>query len=195
MRVALSNPNFDPTRNPSDVELEHKPDRDIVSLDAPSQEELQYIVGNSTYRDILSDLLASFVDGLSETESLVSADHTVTDSQSQESTNPVVYKLANRQGEGADTSSSQARKKALKRPSEGEPSPSKKRRRVPAEVTRKRKSGTGAPVSPAKKPKVYQQSSCASESEDECIDPFGGCSILLVSGEMRSTSRERSREL
>ena len=162
--------NFDPTKNPSDVDSEHEPDRDVVSLDALSQEELQYIVGNSTYRDILSDLLAPFVDGLNETESVISADHTVTDSQSQKSTNPVVYKLANRQGEGADTSS-QAKKKALKRPSEGESSPSKKRRRVQAEVTRKRKSGTGAPVSPSKKPKVSPQSSSASESEDESFDP------------------------
>lgn len=166
--------NFDPTKNPSDAESDNDREKDIVSLDALSQEELQYIVGNSTYRDILSDLLSPFVDGDSETGSVVSADPTVTDNQSQKSTQPVVYKLVNRQEEGADTSSSmssQAKKKALKRPSEGSSSPSKKRRRVEAEISRKRKSGAGAPVSPAKKPKISPQSSSASESDNESFDP------------------------
>jgi hypothetical protein len=174
-RVVISNkddpPNFDPTKNPSDVESDNEREKDIVSLDALSQEELQYIIGNSTYRDILSDLLSPFVDGNSETGSVISADHTVTDNQSQKSTKPVVYKLANRQEEGVDTSSSQAKKKALKRPSEGSSSPSKKRRRVEPEISRKRKSGAGALVSPAKKPKVSPQSSSASESENESFDP------------------------
>lgn len=175
-RVVVSNkddpPNFDPTKNPSDVESDNEHEKDIVSLDALSQEELQYIVGNSTYRDILSDLLSPFVDGDSETGSVVSADHTVTDNQSQKSAKPVVYKLANRQEKGADTSSFQAKKKALKRPSEGSgSSPSKKRRRVESEISRKRKSGAGALVSPAKKLKVSPQSSSASESENESFDP------------------------
>ena len=123
-------PNFDPTaaktgdNDPSDFDS----DKDVVSLDALTQEELQYIVSNSRYRDILSDILSPFADEMSEAGSVHSADPTVTDDQSEKDTSPVVYKLANRQGEGADTSSSQAKKKALKRPSEGDPSPSKKRR-------------------------------------------------------------------
>ena len=49
-------------RTQSELETE------TVSLDALSQEELQYIVGNSKYRNILSDLLAPFVEeSLSET--------------------------------------------------------------------------------------------------------------------------------
>ena len=62
------------------------------------------------------------------------------------------------------------KKKALKRPSEGDPSPSKKRRVTP-ELTRKRKAGTGALTPPAKKTKVSPQSSSASESENESFDP------------------------
>ena len=108
---------------------------------------------------------------MSEAGSVRSADPTVTDDQSEKRTSPVVYKLANIQGKGADTSSSQAKKKALKRPSEGDPGPSKKRRRVTPELTRKRKAGTGALTPPAKKTKVSPQSSSASESEDESFDP------------------------
>lgn len=121
--------NFDPTEaktgdnDPSEVDS----DKDVVSLDALTQEELQYIVNNSRYKNILSDILSPFVEEMSEAGSVRSADPTVTDDQSEKGTSPVVYKLANTQGEGADTSSSQAKKKALKRPSEGDPSPSKKR--------------------------------------------------------------------
>ena len=165
--------NFDPTaaktgdNDPSDADS----DKDVVSLDALTQEELQYIVNNSRYKNILSDILSPFVEEMSEAGSVRSADPTVTDDQSEKGTSPVVYKLASTQGEGADTSSSQAKKKALKRPSEGNPSPSKKRRRVTPELTRKRKAGTGALTPPAKKTKVSPQSSSASESENESFDP------------------------
>ena len=169
--------NFDPTKignedgddEPSEVESEQE--KEVVSLDALSQEELQYIVDNSKYRDILSDLLALFVEGISENGSVHSADHTVTDDQSEKGANPVVYKLANRQEEGADTSSFTAKTRALKRPSDGSSSHSKKRRRVNPEITRKRKSETGAPTPPAKKPKTSSQPSSASESEGESFDP------------------------
>ena len=112
---------FDPTKirnddnndEPSEVESEQE-------KEALSQEELQYIVDNSKYRDILSDLLTPFVEGISENGSVHSADHTVTDNQSEKCANPVVYKLANRQEEGADTSSFTAKTRALKQPSDGE---------------------------------------------------------------------------
>ena len=42
----------------------------------------------------------------SETESVHTADHTVTDDQVEKRANPVVHKLAGRQEEGADTYSS-----------------------------------------------------------------------------------------
>ena len=45
---------------PSDTESELE--TETVSLDALYQEELQYIVGSSKYRNILSDLLALFVE-------------------------------------------------------------------------------------------------------------------------------------
>ena len=169
--------NFDPTaaragnNDPSDVHSDSDRDKDVVSLDALTQEELQYIVSNSRYWDILSDILSPFVDEMSEAGSMCSTDPTVTDDQSEKGTSPVVYKLASRQGEGADTSSSQAKKKALKRPSEGDPGLSKKRRRVAPELTRKRKAATGALTPPAKRAKVSPQSSSASESEDESFDP------------------------
>ena len=50
----------------SDVESDQarsNSDKEIVSLDTLSQEELQYIIGNLRYRDILSDLLSPFGDG------------------------------------------------------------------------------------------------------------------------------------
>ena len=104
--------NFDPTaaKTGDNDPSEGDSDKDVVSLDALTQEELQYIVNNSRYKNILSDILSPFVEEMSEAGSVRSADPTVT-----------------AQGEGADTSSSQAKKKALKRPSEGDHSPSKKR--------------------------------------------------------------------
>ena len=103
---------------PLDVESEWE--KDIVSFGTLSQEELHYIVGNSKYRSILSDLLAPLVEEpLSEVRSVLSADHTITDDQSEKGSNTVVYKLPSRQEGGADTSPSMARKKALKRPSNG----------------------------------------------------------------------------
>ena len=102
--------NLDPKKDddvisePSDSESE----KYMLSLDALSQEELQYIVGNSRYRGILSDLLAPFMEvSPSEAGSEGSADHTVTDDQSERGANSVVYKLgssSSRQEGGADTS-------------------------------------------------------------------------------------------
>ena len=174
---------FDPTRTglgdriddvndePSDTESE--PETESISLDALSQEELQYIVGNSKYRNILSDLLAPFVEeSLSETGSVHSADHTITDDQSEKGANPVVYKLPSRQEEGADTSFSTARKRALKRPSDGSSSQPKKRQKTSSNRSRKRKSEeTETLTPPAKKSKISLQPSSVSESEDESFDP------------------------
>ena len=167
-------PDFDPTkernedRDPSEVESE--PDKDVVSLDALTPEELQYIVENSKYRDTLSDLLSPYAERISELGSVYSADHTVTDDQSELGANPVtVHKL--HAGQGADTSSSSAKSRALKRPSDSSSSHAKKKRRISPEVTRKRKSGSGTHTSPAKKPRISPQPSGSSESEDESFDP------------------------
>ena len=67
--------NFEPTatktggNDPSDVDS----DKDIISLDASTQEELQYIVNISRYRNIPSDILSPFVDEMSEAGSVLSA--------------------------------------------------------------------------------------------------------------------------
>ena len=66
-----------------------------------------------------------------------SADHTITDEQSEKGANPVVYKLSSRQEEGADTSSSTARERALKRPSDGSSSLPKKRQKTSSNRSRK----------------------------------------------------------
>ena len=131
--TGLGDKKDDVNDEPSDTESE--PKNNIVSLDALSQ-ELQYIVGNLKHRNILSDLLAPFMEeSLSETGSLHSADHTITDEQSEKGANPVVYKLFSRQEEGADTSSSTARERALKRPSDRSSSlPKRGRRQAPTEA-------------------------------------------------------------
>ena len=139
------------------------PTQDVVSLDALSSEELQYIVGNSKYRNILSDLLAPFVEvPPSEAGSENSADHTVTDDQSERGTTPVVYRLgssAGRQEGGADTSPFTASKKALKWPSNGSSSQTRKEQRVSLKESRKRKRVTdtlGLPTKRAKTPSSQQ---------------------------------------
>ena len=76
-------------------------------------------------------------ESLSETGSVHSADHTITDEQSEKGANPVVYKLSNRQEEGADTSSSTARERALKRPSDRSSSLPKKRQKTSSNRSRK----------------------------------------------------------
>lgn len=86
-------------------------ERDIVSLDALSEDELKYIVGISKYRGILLDLLSPFIEELSsETTSVHTADHTVTDDQSDKQLNTTVYRPSSRQGGGADLSSSVAKR-------------------------------------------------------------------------------------
>ena len=142
-------------------------------MDALSQEELQYIAGNSKYRNILSDLLAPFMEeSLSETGSVHSADHTITDEQSEKGANPVVYKLsASRQEGGTDTSSSTARERsrALKRPSEGSSSLPRKRQKTSSNRSKLEDTETLTP--PAKKSKIPSQPSSASELEDKSFDP------------------------
>lgn len=139
-------------------------EKDIVSLDALSQDELQYIVENSNYRNILSDLLSPFMEeSTSETASV----HLVEDRPERES-RTIVHRLSSRQGGGADPSPSVAKKGALKRPSDESSSQPKKRQRLHMEGTRKRKSETAALTPSAKKSKT---SSSASESEDESFDP------------------------
>ena len=57
--------NFDPTTSKTgdNDPYEVDSDKDVVSLDALTQEELQYIVNNSRYKNILSDILSPFVEG------------------------------------------------------------------------------------------------------------------------------------
>lgn len=56
------------SKNPNEDDVSEKSsnsesdEKDIVSLDALSQDELQYIVENSKYRSILSDLLSPFIE-------------------------------------------------------------------------------------------------------------------------------------
>ena len=143
-------------------------EKDTISLDALSQDELQYIVENSKYRSILSDLLSPFVEeSTSETASVHLADD-----QSEKESRTIVRRLSisSRQGGGADPSPSVAKKGALKRPSDESSSQPKKKQRLHLEGTRKRKSDTTALIPSAKKSKT---SSSASESEDESFDPTG----------------------
>ena len=78
-------------------------------------------------------------ESLSETGSVHSADHTITDEQSEKGANPVVYKLSSKQEEGADTSSSTARERALKRPSDRSSSSSLPKKRQKTSSNRSRK--------------------------------------------------------
>ena len=136
-------------------------EKDAISLDALSQDELQYIVENSNYRSILSDLLSPFIEeSTSETASVQ-----LTENRSEQESRTTVHRLLGRQGGGADTSPSIAKRGALKRPSDESSSQPKKRQRL---ETRKRKSETTALTPLAKKSKT---SSSASESEDESFDP------------------------
>ena len=170
--------NLDPKKDddiisePSDLESE----KDLMYLDALSQEELQYIVSNSRYRGILSDLLAPFIEvSPSQAGSEGSADHTVTDDLSERGTNSVVYKLgssSSRQG-GADTSPSTASKKAKKRPSNGSSSQPRKRQKNSTDESRKRKHATNTLEPPTKRLKTASsQLSSSSESEDESFNPI-----------------------
>ena len=94
-----------------DVNRSSDKDSETITLDALSQEELQYIAENSRYRNILSDLLTPYTGKNDSSFSSDSADN---------SGHVQVHKLASstRQKGGADTSPITAERRALKRPSD-----------------------------------------------------------------------------
>ena len=143
-----------------------------MSIDVLSSEELQHIVHNARYREVLSDLLKPSVDRrdelISGAESGDSADHTVTDDQSERGADHTrslrIHRLqpATRQKRGADTSRPALTKNTSQRPEGARVSESSR------EGNRKRRQGSDTPGPSSKRTKT---ASDQSSDEEEYFDP------------------------
>ena len=153
-------------------------DQDFVSVEALSAKELQYIVGNDRYRDLLSDLLSPYLEAREDgrdSGSGDSVDHTNPSDQPNRGTDhtpSVRVHTIRGQRAGVDTSTL-ARSKPRKRPScDREVSDvHRKKQRLESPPPRKRSREDSSPGPAPKRASRDTDSGSDMDGEIQCFDP------------------------